>query len=61
KETAKALIKLIEDQKLCQQMGQAGREFIFKNYDWGKNAQKMERLYISMLGSSKMTSGFGKR
>lgn len=61
KETAKALIKLIEDQKLCQQMGQAGREFILKNYDWGKNAQKMERLYISMLGSSKMTSGFGKR
>jgi len=60
-ETAETLIKLIEDQKLRQQMGQAGREFVLKNYGWEENAKRMEILYISMLGSMKMISRSGKR
>jgi glycosyltransferase involved in cell wall biosynthesis len=47
---AERLSRLIADEPLRKQMGQAGRRFIEKHYVWQENAGKMERLYFQILG-----------
>ena len=36
---------LIKDENLRIQMGKAARQFVLENYDWQKNASKMNELY----------------
>jgi len=44
-EIADRLLRLIEDETLRRQMGQAGREFVKESYNWAENVAEMERLY----------------
>jgi glycosyltransferase involved in cell wall biosynthesis len=46
---AVAINKLIDDPGLRIQMGQAGRDFVEKNYRWEKNVEAMENLYLEMM------------
>lgn len=47
--TAKAIIKLIEDEELRKKMGDAGRNFVLKEYEWNENASRMEKLYEKVV------------
>jgi glycosyltransferase involved in cell wall biosynthesis len=46
---AEAISTLIENERVRQEMGLAGREFVMKNYEWSENAGRMERLYRFVL------------
>ena len=46
---AEAISTLIENGKVREEMGAAGREFILRNYEWSENASRMERLYQSVM------------
>src|SRR5258708_15549952 len=46
---AGAISTLIENGKVREEMGLAGREFVRKNYEWSENAGRMERVYQSVL------------
>jgi glycosyltransferase involved in cell wall biosynthesis len=43
--SAKAMIKLIQDQALCKKMGKAGRKHVLKNYTWDKSLDIMHETY----------------
>lgn len=46
---AKALEELWNDAQLRAELGSNGRKFVLENYEWTENANRMERLYESML------------
>lgn len=46
---AEAVIYLIENPDLRQKLGEFGRNFVMKNYDWHENAKRMENLYQKVL------------
>lgn len=46
---AEKIVKLILDEKARKSMGQAGREFVLRNYEWKENADRMERLYWEIV------------
>lgn len=46
---ANALIKLIKDDKLRIELGENGREFILKHYEWNNNVDLMEQKYKECL------------
>lgn len=46
---ADAILYLIANPDRRKKLGKSGREFVMKNYDWQKNAQRMERLYKEIL------------
>ena len=45
KETAEAIMKLIEDKKLREKMGKTGRERVTKYFNWDKNVKQMIYIY----------------
>lgn len=47
--TADAILKLIEDGEIREQMGKNGRNFVLKNYEWNENATRMEKLYERII------------
>jgi glycosyltransferase involved in cell wall biosynthesis len=56
-ELAKAILRLIEDQSLCQQLGNAGRKHVVRNYNWADSATLMERAYEQVLEARTANSG----
>lgn len=46
---ARAMRKLLEDDKLRQKLGRAGREYILKNFDAQKTIQKTEEILLGLL------------
>lgn len=48
KALADAVTKLIGNGGLRKEMGKKGREFVLKNYDLNKNAEKMNELYSKL-------------
>ncbi len=48
-ETAEALERLISDESLRINMGEAGRKNVIDNYDWEKSVQKMMNVYNQVL------------
>jgi glycosyltransferase involved in cell wall biosynthesis len=46
---ADKMLKLLNNEHLRKKMGEAGRQFVLNNYDWKKNADKMERLYTEIV------------
>lgn len=42
---ADAILRLLSDEGLREKMGQAGREFVSKNFSWGVCAEKMLQVY----------------
>jgi glycosyltransferase involved in cell wall biosynthesis len=50
-EFADALLKLLDDKKLQQKMGSAGRNFVTQNFTWDICAQKMLSVYREALGN----------
>jgi len=48
-QAAEALIKLIVDKKLRDQMGNAGRERVIKDFNWNKKVTDMINLYTQLI------------
>lgn len=48
-EAAIKLLKLLNDQQLREEMGKTGRRFVLDNYEWGENADRMEKLYRKVV------------
>lgn len=46
---SKAIINLIQNDKLKRQMGDNGRKLVEKRYSWKKVAKDMEKLYMEVL------------
>jgi len=46
---AKAIVKLARDRQRCEQMGQAGYEFVKKNYLWERSLDLMDALYQRVI------------
>ncbi|MCP4685833.1 MAG: glycosyltransferase family 4 protein [bacterium] len=46
---AEAIVKLARDRKACEQMGQAGREFVKEKYLWDRSLDLMDALYDRMI------------
>jgi glycosyltransferase involved in cell wall biosynthesis len=44
-ELANALSSLLSDKQLRERMGEAGREYVCKNFSWNSCAQKMRQIY----------------
>ena len=38
-------------------MGEAGRQFVLENYEWKENADRMERLYRTVVNDYKNKRG----
>ena len=47
--TAEAIEKLVLDEKLRKQMGEAGRKRVAKFYDWNKNVEQMIEIYKGLI------------
>jgi glycosyltransferase involved in cell wall biosynthesis len=52
---AEIIMELLDNPKLCRQMGQAGKELVRDRYTWGKAADKMIELYEKILNKQKLT------
>jgi L-malate glycosyltransferase len=48
---ATALLTLVENPALCQQMGKSGRQHIIENYEWQDSVRILETIYQSMIQS----------
>jgi len=48
---AKAIVKLLDDPQLAQQLGIAGRQFVAEHYNWTRVANTLNRLYHSMVNA----------
>jgi L-malate glycosyltransferase len=46
---ASALLRLLEDPALREQMGQAGRTYVEEQFDWQKNIEQMEAVYYGLV------------
>jgi glycosyltransferase involved in cell wall biosynthesis len=49
KSIAEAILKLISDKSLMESMSCEGPRFVAENFDWQKNAGRVEELYESLL------------
>ena len=47
--TAEAIIKLVRDRDLREQMGLNGRLHVQENYEWSKNVSQMEEIYAKVI------------
>ncbi|MEQ8754067.1 MAG: glycosyltransferase [Coleofasciculus sp. G1-WW12-02] len=47
--TAEALIKIIQNNSLRRQMGDAGRKLVLEKYQWSNNVLIMEEIYYRVL------------
>lgn len=50
KELADALLKLLDNKGLAQQLGEKGRSFVEQNFTWDICAEKMLKVYLTALG-----------
>jgi glycosyltransferase involved in cell wall biosynthesis len=50
-ELSGAILKLLKDEALRKRMGKKGRDLVEKKYSWNQSAEKMEKLYKSVLVS----------
>jgi glycosyltransferase involved in cell wall biosynthesis len=48
---AKALGRLIDDPSLRSRLGEAGRAFVARNYDWRQNVRQMELVYQGLAST----------
>jgi len=48
---ADAIIRLLQDQGLCRQMGAEGRRRVMREYNWERESQKLIDLYMELLGT----------
>jgi len=46
---AESIIELASNHQLRQKMGDKGRQFVLKNYEWEENVDRMELLYQDVL------------
>jgi len=46
---ANAVGKLIDQDSLRRDFGEAGRKFVLENFEWSQNAKQMENVYESVL------------
>lgn len=46
---AESMYKLMHNDKLRKQMGQAGVQHVKKLYDWDNNVNNMEEIYYKMI------------
>ena len=49
--TANAIIRLIQEPILREKMGNAGRKYVLKNYEWNENVTRMEKVYEQLLST----------
>src|SRR5205085_5834806 len=42
---AKAILKLLDDLQLAEQLGKAGRQFVAERYNWASAANTLNKLY----------------
>ncbi|HLF71121.1 MAG TPA: glycosyltransferase [Dehalococcoidia bacterium] len=54
---ADAIASLADDAPLRQRLGEAGRAYVAKHYDWHANAAQMDRLYEAVLALHKVAAG----
>jgi len=47
---AEAVIALLADEGLCQQVGQAGRHYVETHHDWSRIAGRLEGVYHDAIG-----------
>ncbi len=45
---ASALARLVDDPELRKRLGESGRAFVARNYDWSANVLQMELLYANL-------------
>ena len=50
-ELACTLLKFISNNSIRADMGKRGREFVFKNYGWSINVDKLEKVYEQITGA----------
>ena len=50
---AKAIIKLLKDEKLREEMGRNGREYVVKNHSWASVAKKVAEVCESAISEHK--------
>jgi len=48
---AKAIVELLDNPQLAQQMGEAGRHFVAEYYSWESAANTLNRLYSSIVNA----------
>ena len=48
---AKAIMKLLDDSQLAQQLGGAGRQFVAEHYSWASAANMLNRLYNRIINT----------
>ena len=53
KQLANAILKLISNSKLAQEMGKRGRTIIETNYNWNSILEKYEQIYRHLFKQSK--------
>lgn len=53
KRLAKAILKLLNDKSLRQQVGSNARKYVVDNYDWEIITGKIEKIYESLIASNK--------
>ena len=56
-EAADKILRLLNDPPLRTAMGKAGRQFVLDNYEWKENADRMERLYETVIREYKKVRG----
>jgi len=48
---ARAIGRLVEDPALRARLGEAGREYVARHYDWTENAQQMASIYERLISA----------
>ncbi len=60
---AKAVVKLLDNPQLAQQLGKAGRQFVAEHYSWASAANTLNRLYhstVNALGRQDLAANFAQ-
>lgn len=53
-ELAEAILKVLADSSLRENMGNSGRKFVSENYSWNTCAEKMFNVYLEAIQQSKV-------
>ena len=49
REFAAAVIKLLRDEKMREEIARAGQDLVKNEYDWSKAAEQMDAIYEELL------------
>lgn len=55
-EFVRKVLQLVDDPVLCRKMGLAARKTVLENYSWDRHARKMERIFESVIRTSKRSA-----